>query len=153
LGVEDAEQAAARRARDSPVTLVTAALLDADGRPRQVFETGETLVLALELEARGGARDVDVVIDVRQAGGPSVVRSRRAAGTSAGSGRLVLEVPQLRLLGGDYDIAIAVQEPGDEDMGTDRLLSFSVAATDGAEGIADLRGSWTYTGARIEVGR
>jgi ABC-type polysaccharide/polyol phosphate transport system ATPase subunit len=153
LGVEDAEQAEARRARHGAVKLIEATLQDGEGRTRQVFETGEMMRLVLDLEAAPSAPDVTVVIEVRQAGGHRVFLSRSPAATSSGGGRLVLEVPNLSLLGGDYDIAIGLHEPEDTAPGIDRLLSFSVAATEGAEGIADLRGSWTYSGSRLEVSR
>jgi hypothetical protein len=73
-------------------------------------------------------------------------------GTASGGGQLVLDVPRLALLGGDYDIAIGVHEPSDTAPGIDRLLSFSVASVDGAEGVADLRGTWTFSPTRVEVG-
>jgi hypothetical protein len=60
-------------------------------------------------------------------------------------------VPRLTLLGGDYDLAIAINEPSDTPPGIDRLLSFSVVSTAGAEGIADLRGTWSITGRRVEA--
>jgi ABC-type polysaccharide/polyol phosphate transport system ATPase subunit len=153
LGLEDASQAAARKARDGAVALREAALQDGEGRPRQVFEPGEPVKLALDVAAKAGAPDVEIVIEVRRAAGGPVFKASTPVATSAGEGRLVFEVPRLTLLGGDYDIAIGVHEPGDTAPGIDRLLSFSVVSVEGAEGIADLRGTWTYTGARVEVGR
>lgn len=153
LGMEDAAQAAARRARDGAVTIREASLHDGEGRPRQVFETGEAVKLALELSVRAGAPDSALVIEVRQATGQPVFRSSTPIASARGDGRLVFEIPRLTLLGGDYDIALGVHEPGDSAPGIDRLLSFSVVSPEGAEGIADLRGTWTFTGARVEVGR
>jgi ABC-type multidrug transport system ATPase subunit len=153
LGVEDAEQAAARQARDGAVTLREASLRDAEGRERHVFETGDPFTLALDLEARADAPDVTLVIDVRDAAGSSVFRASRQLTTSAGGGQLRFEVPHLTLLGGDYDIAIGIHEPGDAAPGIDRLLSFSVRRADDAEGIADLRGRWTFAGAPTEARR
>jgi ABC-type polysaccharide/polyol phosphate transport system ATPase subunit len=154
LGLEDAGQAAARLARDSAVVLRQASLQDGDGQPRQVFETGEHLRLVLELDSRADAPDVTIVIEVRQAAGDPVFRSQSPVATRGGAGgRLCFEVPRLGLLGGDYDLAVGLHEPGDTAPGIDRLLSFSVASVEGAEGIADLRGNWTFTGARVEAGR
>jgi ABC-type polysaccharide/polyol phosphate transport system ATPase subunit len=153
LGLEDASQAAARRAREGAVALREAALQDGEGRPRQVFEPGEPVKLAFDLSVRAGAPDVTLVIEVRQAAGQAVFRSSTPVATSGGEGRLLFEIPRLTLLGGDYDIAIGVHEPGDTAPGIDRLLSFSVVSAAGAEGIADLRGSWTFTSARVGVGR
>ena len=153
LGIEDDAQAAARRARHGTVVLREASLQAADGRPRQVYETGEPLRRALELEVRPGAPDVMLVIDVRDAQGRSVFRTRTPVATATGGGRLVFEVPSLGLLGGDYDVALGVHEPTDTAPGIDRLLSFSVAGTDGAEGIADLRGTWKFADGRVEASR
>jgi energy-coupling factor transporter ATP-binding protein EcfA2 len=145
LGVEDEAQATARRASERAVVLREASLLDGDGRRRQVFETGDRLRLALDLDARPGAPDITVVVDLRAGSGQSVWRSRTAVPASGGGGRLVLELPALALLAGDYDIAIGLHEPGDSAPGIDRLLSFGVAGGDEAEGIVDLRGTWTFT--------
>ena len=153
LGIEDPEQAAARRARDGAVTLREASLQDGDGRSQQVFETGEQLRLALDLEANPGSPDVTVVIEFRQSLGNPVFLSRTPVSTSRGGGALVLEIPRLTLLGGDYDVAIGIHEPGDTAPGIDRLLSFSVAANEDAEGIVDLRGTWSFSGASAELRR
>jgi ABC-type polysaccharide/polyol phosphate transport system ATPase subunit len=152
LGLEDAEQEAAREARHGAVALREALLCDPDGRPQQIFEPGSQLRLLLDLEARPGAPDVVVAIEVRQSAGQPVFRSHVPVGTASGGGQLVLDVPRLALLGGDYDIAIGVHEPSDTAPGIDRLLSFSVASVDGAEGVADLRGTWTFSPTRVEVG-
>ena len=45
---------------------------------------------------------------------------------------MTFDVPALHLLGGDYDLTVA-----------DRMVGFSVADTPGAEGIVDLRGTWS----------
>jgi len=152
LGAEDATQAAAREARDGAVRLREAALQDGDGRPRQVFAPGEPVRVVLDLEARADAGDVTLALDVRRADGQTVFRSRAPVPTSGGGGRLVFEIPRLALLGGDYDLPIGIHEPGDTAPGIDRLLSFSVTSSDEAEGIADLRGTWTFSGAPVEVG-
>jgi ABC-type polysaccharide/polyol phosphate transport system ATPase subunit len=153
LGVEDAEQAAAREARDGAVALREASLQDGEGRVRQVFEPGEQARLVMDLQVRAGAADVTLVIEVRQTAGQPVFRDSTPVATSRGGGRLTFEMPRLNLLGGDYDIAIGVHEPGDAAPGIDRMLSFSVASADGPEGIADLRGTWSYAGGAVEVGR
>jgi hypothetical protein len=93
------------------------------------------------------------VIEVRQASGTPVFRSSVELSVEPGERRLVFDVPHLALLGGDYDIALGVHEAGDAAPGIDRLLSFSVASVEGAEGIADLRGSWSEVDAQVEVPR
>jgi hypothetical protein len=153
LGMEDSEQAAARVARDGAVGVAYAALTDGDGHERQVFATGEPLRLLVDLEARAGAPDVKLVVEFRQSSGQRVFRSESSVATSRGGGRLAFEVGALPLLGGDYDVALGVHEPGDAAPGIDRLLSFSVAAVDGADGVADMRGAWSFSPVAVEVPR
>jgi ABC-type polysaccharide/polyol phosphate transport system ATPase subunit len=153
LGIEAADQAAARAARHGAVALRVAGLEDGEGRPRQVFETGERMRVVTELDAARSTPEAALVIDIRAASGLSVFKTRRSLPAAGGGGRLVFEIPSLALLGGDYDIALGIHEPGDTAPGIDRLLSFSVAGADDVEGVADLRGSWTFTGAHVEAGR
>jgi ABC-2 type transport system ATP-binding protein len=151
LGVESAEQVTARRARDGAVAVRGAALEGADGRPRDVFEPGDCLRLVLDLDAAPDVPEVSVTIDVRHADGRAVFRTHSPARAPVDDGRLVFEVPRLALLGGDYDLAIAIHEPSGTPAGIDRLLTFTVLSTADAEGIADLRGTWTVTGKRVEA--
>jgi ABC-type polysaccharide/polyol phosphate transport system ATPase subunit len=151
LGLEDADQAAARRARHGAVALREAMLENREGRPTQIFRTGDPLRLAIELDASAGAPDVTLVLEVRGSTGGRVFLSRTPVATSRGGGQLVFEVPRLTLLGGDYDVALGVHEPGDTAPGIDRLLSFSVAGTEEAEGVADLRGTWTFDTRSVEA--
>ncbi len=153
LGLEHAEQEAARLARGATVFIHEAELLDGGGTPRQVFAPGEPLRLDLDLRTGPGAPDVELVIDVRTAAGLSVFRSSTPVATGRGGGKLTLEVPRLSLLGGDYDVAVGVHEPGDTAPGIDRSLSFSVTEAEGGEGIADLRGRWTFVGDSVRVAR
>ncbi len=150
LGMEDQAQAAARRSVHRLVGLRAATLEDGEGRPRQVFQPGEQLRLMLDLDAPEAAPEVSVMIEVRQATGHSVFSSRGQV-APAGGGRLSFDIPRLALLGGDYDVAIGVHEPGDPAPGIDRLLSFSVTDTGDADGVADLRGSWSFSGQRVEA--
>ncbi len=151
LGIESPEQVAARRARHSAVALPRATLEDSGSRPRQVFEPGEAMRLVLELDAAPGAPEVTIAIEVRHADGRTVFRTHSPTTAPAANGQIVFDVPRLTLLGGDYDLAIAIQEPSDTPPGIDRLLTFSVVSTAEAEGIADLRGTWTVTGDSVEA--
>jgi lipopolysaccharide transport system ATP-binding protein len=153
LGLEDTEHAAARQARESAVALREATIQDGSSRPKQVFSTAEPLRLSLDLIAVPGAPDVDVLIEIRQVSGHPVFRTRTTVATSGGGGRLEFEIGRLALLGGDYDIAIGIHEPGDTAPGIDRLLTFSVTGAEDAEGIADLRGTWTFAGEPVEAAR
>ncbi|TMM05098.1 MAG: ABC transporter ATP-binding protein [Actinobacteria bacterium] len=151
LGIESLEQVAARQASDKAVALSRATLEDAGGRPRQVFEPGEAMRLVLDLDAPLNAPEVTVAIEVRHVDGRAVFRTQSPATAPGGSGQLVFDVPRLTLLGGDYDLAIAIHEPSDTPPGIDRLLTFSVVSAADAEGIADLRGTWTVTGHHVET--
>lgn len=106
-----------------------------------------------ELHAATCTPEAALVIDIRAASGQSVFKTRHPLPAAGGGGRLVFEIPSLALLGGDYEIALGIHEPGDTAPGIDRLLSFSVAGADDVEGVADLRGTWTFTGAQVEAGR
>jgi ABC-type polysaccharide/polyol phosphate transport system ATPase subunit len=151
LGVEGAEQVSAPKARDGAVAIRRAILQDLGGRPREVFEPGEGLRLVLDLDVVPDAPEVTVSIEVRHADGRAVFRTQSPASTPVGARQLVFDVPRLTLLGGDYDLAITTQEEAGTPAGIDRLLTFSVVSTPNAEGIADLRGTWTVTGRRVEA--
>jgi ABC-type polysaccharide/polyol phosphate transport system ATPase subunit len=151
LGLEDAEPASARRRARGGVVLREAVIHDADGRPRHAFASGDAMRLVLDLE--GSSRpDVEVIVEVRQASGGAVFRSGHWV-IGGSNGQLMFEIPRLTLLGGDYDIAIALREGGEDAPVVDRLLTFTVADVADAEGIADLRGTWSFAGAPVEVGR
>jgi lipopolysaccharide transport system ATP-binding protein len=152
LGLEEAEPPSAGTPRSGAVSLREAAIQDGDGRSRQIFSPGERMRVVMDLAASAGAPDVEVVVEVKQASGSSVFRTSATAATGGGGGALTFEVPQLTLLGGDYDVAIRLREPGDTTPRVDRLLTFSVADAEGGEGVADLRGTWTFVGPAVEVG-
>jgi hypothetical protein len=59
---------------------------------------------------------------------------------------MAFEIPRLPLLGGDYDIALGAGG-GDDEPEPDRVLHFSVAETQGASGVVDLRGEWRVAAA------
>jgi hypothetical protein len=80
----------------------------------------EPAVLALELRSQDGTR---------------IYRSTHLL--EAGPAQLAFDVPELPLLGGDFDLAL-----GPSDGPAERTVRFSVAGEHGAEGIIDLRGSW-----------
>jgi ABC-type polysaccharide/polyol phosphate transport system ATPase subunit len=151
LGIEDASQAAARQARQGKVWLREALLQDGEGRMRQVFAPAEPVRVVLEIATQPDPPDVSIVINVRRIGGQTVFESQLPLPTSRGGGRLVFEIPRLALLGGDYDMPLSIHEPGDAAPGIDRLLSFSVTSAEDAQGIADLRGTWTFHQAPVEI--
>ena len=149
LGDEDEEQAAAREGSDAPVWIRKAELLDADGRPRQVFSPGEQMQIVAEFETRSGAPDIELVVDVRDNNSHSLFQVTHRLPTGRGGGRLVIDVPRLTLLDGDYEVPLGIHAPGDTAPGIDRMLRFSIAGSSGADGVVDLRGEWNFEGAAI----
>ena len=107
-----------------------------------------------EMMARlfGQQPDVKLVIEVRQASGHPVFNAETRVDGEDLPGRVTFSVPRITLLGGDYDLVVGVHEPGDGDPGIDRLIGFSVAATEGGGGFVDLRGSWRV-GSPLEAAR
>jgi ABC-type polysaccharide/polyol phosphate transport system ATPase subunit len=155
LGLESAGADSGSLRDGVPALVREAHLEDGDGRRRQVFASGEPLrvVLALQAsEAPGMAGEAELVLEVRPAAGGAVFRTGHAVAVSSERGQLVFEVASLRLLGGDYDLAVGVREPGGEEPALfDRVLSFSVTSVAGAEGLVDLRGSWMSGPSPVEV--
>jgi ABC-type polysaccharide/polyol phosphate transport system ATPase subunit len=120
-------------------------LRDASGARRTTFSSGETLKVVLRLAARSPARPCRVEIELRQSNGTPVFGTSKALDEPPAG--LTFEIAQLNLLGGDYDLAIGVREPGDLEPGVDRMVGLSVAETPGATGAVDLRGTWTHESA------
>jgi ABC-type polysaccharide/polyol phosphate transport system ATPase subunit len=130
LGVEEGVGGSLRAPGARTVSVREAELLDATGRPTRLFRAGDPVRLAVELNGAGELR-----LEIRDENGHSVFATR----TEAASGPLTWDVERLALLGGDYDLALgAGSEPGFE-----RVVRFSVAAEPEAEGVVDLRGTWS----------
>jgi ABC-2 type transport system ATP-binding protein len=147
------ESPSAEGAPERPAVLHEARLEDGEGRPRQVFASGERLRVALVLEPTAASGEVELLLEVRPVAGAAVFRTSHTV-NGDGDGRVVtFEVASLRLLGGDYDLAVGVRRPeAGGEPSYDRVLSFSVAPVSGAEGVVDLRGSWGLGPAAVEVG-
>ena len=150
LGLESAAPAADSSGR--PSVLYEARLQDGDGRPRQVFASGERLRVALVLEADQADAERELVIEIRQVAGPTVFRTSRVLATASTRQTVTFDVPRLALLGGDYELAAAGRAVRDTEPPIfDRVLPFSVAHAEGAEGIADLRGTWARSERPVPV--
>ncbi|MFL5823894.1 MAG: polysaccharide ABC transporter ATP-binding protein, partial [Solirubrobacteraceae bacterium] len=137
------------------VVLQEARLEGADGRPRHIFAAGEPLrvVLALETLEALTAGDLEILLEVRDAPGGRVFATGHRITPGLGAQTLAFEIPQLTLLGGDYDVTVGLRTPGDQDPpAVGRELAFSMVQTDGAEGVVDLRGTWSLAGTPVEVG-
>jgi ABC-type polysaccharide/polyol phosphate transport system ATPase subunit len=148
LGLESPEPRAGLGERGA---LHEARLEDGDGRPRQVFATGERFRVALMLEPAANPAEVELLLEVRPVAGEAVFRTRHTVTVGAERRLASFDVARLRLLGGDYDLAIGVHPPGQDGPPVfDRVLSFSVARVGEAEGVVDLRGSWMLGPAPVE---
>jgi ABC-type polysaccharide/polyol phosphate transport system ATPase subunit len=143
LGTEHGAGAALRAGPADRVLAVTEVeLQDGEGRTRHMFHSGEPMRMLFTVVARGVTERPQLVLEVRDESGHNVFRTLTPLENLETGSRLALEIPRLALLGGDYDLVVSAQECSDPDPGIDRLASFSVADEPGAEGVADLRGSW-----------
>ena len=150
LGLESAAPAGAL---SEPAVLQEVRLEDGDARPRQVFASGERFRVAMLLEPTVAAGQVELLVEVRPVAGNAVFRTSHVVSVGPQSRVVRFDVPSLRLLGGDYDLAVGVRQPGEDGPPLfDRVLSFSVAPVSGAEGVVDLRGNWLLEPEQIEVG-
>jgi ABC-type polysaccharide/polyol phosphate transport system ATPase subunit len=149
MGTEHGGGRSLRPDRDGPgedrhnhVTVTELELRDALGRSTSFFHTGMPMQVHVGLRVPEEVSQGWLTLELLGGAGSTIYRTRttfRAA--SDGTARLVLDVPDLALLGGDYDLAVAASAR-DEPAPTDRTTRFAVAGTPGAEGIIDLRGSW-----------
>ncbi len=127
-------------------------LRDSGGRRRHTFRTGEPLTVAISLDCRVRAERAVAALEVCGEGGERCFRTDTALGAVQGRVELSFEIPRVALLGGDYDVAVGVNDH-DAPVGSmlDRVARFTVPQTLEGEGIADLRGSWTVSGSAQEA--
>jgi hypothetical protein len=149
MGTEHGGGQSLRPDRDGPgedrrnhVAVTELELRDALGRSTSVFHSGTPMQVHIGLRAPEQVSQGWLTLELLGDAGSVIYRSRttfQAGGD--GTARLVLDIPDLALLAGDYDLAVAASA-WDEPTPMDRTTRFAVAGTPGAEGIIDLRGSW-----------
>jgi ABC-type polysaccharide/polyol phosphate transport system ATPase subunit len=148
MGTEHGGGESLRPDRDGPgqdrdhVAVVELELRDALGRSTSFFHSGVPMQVHVGLRVPEEVSHGWLTLELLGGASSTIYRTRttfQAAGD--GTARLVLDVPDLALLGGDYDLAVAASAR-DEPTPTDRTTRFTVAGKPGAEGIIDLRGSW-----------
>ncbi|HEV3229052.1 MAG TPA: ABC transporter ATP-binding protein [Solirubrobacteraceae bacterium] len=110
---------------------------DGEGRRRQLFRSGESLAVLMRLSERLPSDPPNVVLAIRDETGRPVFATQAPLDGDQGGAWMMFEVPRLALLGGDYDLVVGGYPE------IDRLIGFSVAQEPGAEGVVDLRGTWT----------
>ena len=147
LGTETGASRGARPGEGPGLEVSELELLDADGRSRSAYRPGEALTVWMRLRATGEADRAVAALEVRSERGELCFRTDAALGTVEGEVEVSFEIARLVLLQGSYDVAVGAAA---QDAPTGRLLErltrLVVTGTEGGEGIADLRGSWTVAG-------
>ena len=147
LGTELGASRSLRPATGRSLAIGELEIKDAEGRRRHMFRPGEPLHAELTLDGRAD-RGV-LALEVRDQRGELIFRTDQTIGPMDGPMRASFHVPQIALLGGDYDLAVGALDqhiPAGETL--DRVARFSIAPVSEGEGVADLRGSWTFEQAR-----
>jgi ABC-type polysaccharide/polyol phosphate transport system ATPase subunit len=146
LGTERGASVSLRPATDRAVSITELEIKDAEGRARHMFRPGEALHVALSLKGR--AERAVVALEVRDRNGATIFRTDATAGAVQDTLAATFEIPRVTLLGGDYDlVAGALDQDAPPGPALDRVARFSVTHVSDGEGVADLRGSWTFESA------
>ena len=142
MGTEHGGGALIRPPAQRTVEVMDVELRDEAGRASSVFKTGQAVAVHVGLRAAGATRDPVLALEIRSADGGLVFRTITPIELGPEScARMAFEIPDLALLGGDYDIALGAGTES-EAAALERTLRFSVARSEGAQGVVDLRGSW-----------
>jgi ABC-type polysaccharide/polyol phosphate transport system ATPase subunit len=142
MGTEHGSGESVRPAPDRAIEVSEVELRDAAGRASRVFHAGDPVRIVVSLRALKPVTKPRLELEVRAQDGARAFRTVTPVELQAdGSAQLAFDIGRLGLLGGDYDLALAGHD-GDDDAGFDRTVRFAVAHEHGAEGIADLRGTW-----------
>jgi ABC-type polysaccharide/polyol phosphate transport system ATPase subunit len=132
-------QTAATRA----LRIADAELLDPGGLARASFQPGEPARLRVRVEAVADAREPRLAIDLRDQRGNVLFRTETELAAPFPA-TLAYDIPALALTAGDFDVSIAAYDAAIAAAAPtpDRLLGFSVASHDEAQGMVNLRGTW-----------
>jgi hypothetical protein len=148
MGTEHGGGESVRQPGARPIEVTEVELRDGAGRASRVFHSGDAMQVVAAIRTRlpsapGTQAGATLALEVRAQDGARVFRTTTPLELSPdGSAQVTFDVPQLALLGGDYDLALAAFDGPVADGGFDRTIRFSVAQEPGAEGIVDLRGTW-----------
>jgi ABC-type polysaccharide/polyol phosphate transport system ATPase subunit len=124
------------------IEVVDVELRDAASRSSNIFRAGSPLQVHVVLQARRELNRPWLALELRADGGTLLHRSTTELALAPdGAASLVFEVPDLALLGGDYDLVVGAGEAS-EQTPLERSIRFSVAREPGPEGVLDLHGSW-----------
>jgi ABC-type polysaccharide/polyol phosphate transport system ATPase subunit len=142
MGTEHSGGESFRPTRTRTLEIADVELRDAEGRQSSVFRTGAAMQVAVLVRASGAVQRPSLTLQLSDAAGLSVFRSTTPLELApGGSAQLVFEIGDLRLLGGEYDLALGAAGAS-ETPELERTLRFSVPHEPGPEGTVDLRGSW-----------
>ncbi|MHB8656973.1 MAG: ABC transporter ATP-binding protein [Solirubrobacteraceae bacterium] len=156
MGTEEGPGESLRPEGERAVSVSDVELRDGSGRVASVFRTGAPLQVMIGVRAPASVPDPLLRLELRGQDGTCVFATSTAVALGAdGTAQLSFAVPELALLGGDYDLSLGAG-PGSGSGGAgggrdgadqerpalDRTVRFSVPRTTGAEGLVDLRGSW-----------
>jgi ABC-type polysaccharide/polyol phosphate transport system ATPase subunit len=142
MGTERGGGESLRPATDRTLRVADVELRDGEGQTSSVFRSGGALQVIVVLRATGPVSEPVLVLELRAQDGTRVYRTTHAFELDpAGSAQLAFEIPELSLLGGDYDLALGAGH-AHAAAPLERTVRFSVAREEGAEGIVALRAAW-----------
>ncbi len=142
IGTEHGLGESVRPTGTAAVEVVDLELRDERARRSSVFHSGAPLHVHIALRARRSSAGPRLALELRAAEGAILHRSEVPVELSGdGTAAIEFEIPDLALLGGDYDLAVGVGEAA-EPVVLERSVRFAVAQEPGAGGLVDLRGTW-----------
>jgi ABC-type polysaccharide/polyol phosphate transport system ATPase subunit len=142
IGTEHGGGESIRPARDLALDVADLELCDGAGRVSSVFRGGAPLRVHIGLRATRLAVAPRLALELRAADGPVLFRTESDVELGGdGVAAICFEIPDLTLLGGDYDIAVGAGD-GAGPVAMQRSARFAVPEEPGAVGLVDLRGGW-----------
>jgi lipopolysaccharide transport system ATP-binding protein len=118
-------------------------LRDGAGRQCSVFQAGAAMQVLLSVRATRPASAPTLVLELSDEAGTLLHRTSTGLELEVGAtAQVAFEIPELPLLGGDYDLTFEAADGIAAVVVPDRTVRFSVAREPGAEGVIDVRGSW-----------
>jgi ABC-type polysaccharide/polyol phosphate transport system ATPase subunit len=128
---------------DAALQVVELELRDGAGRSSHVFHAGAPLHVLASVKAVREAHAPALVLELSDQSGTLLHRTRMELELEGGAtAQVSFEIPELPLLGGDYDLTLEAGDGVVAVLAADRTVRFSVAREPGAEGLIDIRGSW-----------
>jgi ABC-type polysaccharide/polyol phosphate transport system ATPase subunit len=144
LGTDAVDPGRVHRAPALALEVADVELQNEAGRRCSVFRTGDPLRVAITVSARSPVARTRMELEVRDQRGARLFSTSTEVGLDgAVPVRLAFEAARLPLLGGDYDLVVRAGDAAGKGATFDRVAGFSVCHEAGAEGVADLRGTWS----------